>query len=88
MSEFDVTKQDVSDLLENFAGYVNPAGAFDPWFEITEINQQFVWEDIPLDVLEEWLDELVAEGKVFTRIGPGGEREWAWTGGVTLEESD
>jgi len=71
-------KQDVSDLLENFAPYVNPAGEHDPWFEVTEINQQFAWDDVPLDTLETWLGELVEEGKALTRQNPDGRQEWAW----------
>lgn len=73
-------KQDVSDLLENFAGYVNPAGEHDPWFEVTEINQQFAWDDVDETQLVEWLDELVAEGVAESRMNPEGEREWRWIG--------
>ena len=82
---FDVTKDEVADLLENFVDFVNPDGVHDPWFEVTEINQQFAWDDVPLATLEGWLSELVAAGKVFTRIGPGGEREWRWLGHPTLD---
>lgn len=80
--DIQTTKQDVSDLIENFAGYVNPDGIHDPWFEITEINQQFAWDDVPLDTLEIWLGELVEEGKVLTRQNPDGRQEWAWKPGA------
>jgi len=73
-------KQDVSDLLENFAGYVNPAGEHDPWFEVTEINQQFAWDDVDETQLVEWLDELVAEGVVESRMNARGRVEWRWIG--------
>lgn len=80
--DIQTTKQDVSDLIENFAGYVNPDGIHDPWFEITEINQQFAWDDVPLDTLETWLGELVEEGKVLTQQNPDGRQEWAWKPGA------
>lgn len=73
-------KQDVSDLLENFAGYVNPAGEHDPWFEVTEINQQFAWDDVDETQLVEWLDELVAEGVAESRMNVQGRVEWRWIG--------
>ena len=80
--DIQTTKQDVSDLIENFAGYVNPDGVHDPWFEITEINQQFAWDDVPLDTLETWLGELVEEGKVLTQQNSDGRQEWAWKPGA------
>lgn len=73
-------KQDVRDLLENFAGYVNPAGEHDPWFEVTEINQQFAWDDVDETQLVEWLDELVAEGVAESRMNAQGRVEWRWIG--------
>lgn len=79
MPDIQITKQDVSDLLENFADYVNPDGVHDPWFEVTEVNQQFAWEDIPEETIEQWLNDLVAEGKVFRRVNAEGHQEWAWT---------
>jgi len=62
--ELVTTKEDVSSLLENFSEYVNPDGREDAWFEVSEINQQFAWEDVPEETLTEWLEELVAENLV------------------------
>jgi hypothetical protein len=59
-------KQDVATLLENFSDYVNPAGELDPWFTLAEINQQFAWDDIPDEILIEWLTEMIEVGLVDT----------------------
>lgn len=72
-TRIETTPRDVATLLETFADYVNPDSEPDSWFTLTEINQQFAWEDIPDETLEEWLQELVSSGKV-KRIG----QEWSW----------
>ena len=74
----ETTKEHVEILLENFSDYVNPDGIEDPWFTLAEINQQFAWEDIPEDTLEEWLAELSEEGKVGIQTNDQGELEWRW----------
>jgi hypothetical protein len=71
------TQADVATLLENFRGYVNPLGQFDPWFTLPEVNRQFAWEDVPEEILTIWLDELVRVGVARTEIQDG-ERVWAW----------
>jgi hypothetical protein len=72
--DYVTTKQAVASLLENFASYVNTETGRDPWFEVGEINQHFAWEDVLEETLRQWLDELVAEGKV--EVGPEG---WQWS---------
>ena len=74
----EVTKSEVVDLLENFKGYVNPDGVEDPWFTLDEINQQFVWDNIPHRTLRQWLKELVAEGTVEVRRVKVFWREYRW----------
>lgn len=79
MPEPATTKADVEHLLENFASYINPNQEFDPWFTLAEINQQFAWEDIPEDILVDWLNEMSQEGKVEARLGKTREEtEWRW----------
>ncbi len=74
-TRIETTAKDVAHLLETFADYVNPDGEDDPWFTLAEINQQFAWEDIPDDLLTEWLTELSFAGKVeVSTDGP----EWRW----------
>lgn len=73
----ETTKQDVSDLLENFADYVNPDGRDDPWFRVGEINQQFAWDDIDEDELTRWLEELTEDGALEEGTEDG-ERAWRW----------
>ena len=70
-----VRKQDIADLLENFATYVNPSGDHDPWFTVDQINQQFAWNDVPEDRLLGWLDDLVHGGVVELDPAP---RRWRW----------
>lgn len=65
-------------LLENFATYVNPDRETDPWFLVSEINQQFAWGDIPEETLTKWLDEMVEEGKV-TRVNMNDGPNYRWT---------
>lgn len=71
------TKEDVAALLENFADYVNPDGASDPWFTLGEINQQFAWEDIPDDTLKEWLGDLFMEGHIQVEL-QGDSEVYRW----------
>lgn len=73
MANHQTTKQDVADLLENFQGYVNPDGVSDPWFTLTEINQQFAWDDIPDDTLKEWLGDLFMDGHIEVELQQDGE---------------
>jgi len=75
--DHQTTKQEVADLLENFAEYVNPNQEHDPWFTLAEVNRQFAWDDIPDGELTEWLNQLVAEGFAVTEEQDG-ERVWAW----------
>lgn len=75
--EHQTTGDDVATLLETFSDYVNPAGEWDPWFTLTEINQQFAWDDIPDDVLAGWLDELHTAAKVAAAY-QNGEMVWRW----------
>ncbi len=74
----ETTKQDIEVLLENFDDYVNPAGDENPWFTLDEINQQFAWEDIPENVLNGWLSDLLDAGKVEGRLPTPGATEWRW----------
>ena len=68
------TKQDVADLLENFADYVNPETRQpDPWFTLSDINQQFAWDDIPDETLKEWLGDLFMEGHIEVELQQDGE---------------
>lgn len=77
MSEHQTTKEDVAALLENFADYVNPEGKLDPWFTLSEINQQFAWDDVADDVLTAWLNDLVLANKAVTEIQEG-EAVYRW----------
>jgi hypothetical protein len=73
----ETTKADVATLLETFTDYVNPDEEHDPWFTLAEINQQFVWDDIPDDTLNEWLREMIEEGHVRMEAQEG-EAVYRW----------
>lgn len=75
---YQTTKEDVATLLENFSDYVNPQKEFDPWFRVSEINQQFAWDDVPEDTLIKWLEEMLDEGLVAVRTDGEGETEYRW----------
>jgi len=72
------TYEDVQALLENFADYVNPAGEFDPWFTLPEINRQFVWDDVPPEALNDWLGKMVRDGQV-EQTEQDGEAVYRWS---------
>lgn len=73
----ETTKDQVEQLLGNFADYVNPEGDHDPWFTLAEINQQFAWDDIDDVTLEGWLGEMVEAGHVIFDVQEDG-KVWAW----------
>jgi hypothetical protein len=73
----ETTKEDVAVLLQNFEDYVNPDGDLDPWFTIEEINQQFAWDDVDDQTLDEWLTELEEEGLATSEIQQN-VRVWRW----------